>query len=126
MCFGFYGESSNLTIFERVKSLKVLLLDMQVLRNLPVRSLSCKVVVKRSALSLEGFVREYFLSGSPVIITDCMAHWPARTKWNDLDYLERVAGDRTIPVEVIVFVSFDKVWLASNKLIGMPLCSIHF
>ena len=56
---------------------------------------------KRSALSLEGFLREYFLSGSPVILTDCMAHWPARTRWNDMDYLRRVAGDRTVPVEVI-------------------------
>ncbi|GLU19397.1 hypothetical protein SLE2022_356510 [Rubroshorea leprosula] len=72
----------------------------EVLKVLPVRSLSCKIVVKRSALSLEGFLHEYFLLGSPVIITDCMAHWPARTKWNDLDYLTRVAGDRTVPVEV--------------------------
>ncbi|XP_050276414.1 lysine-specific demethylase JMJ30 isoform X1 [Quercus robur] len=72
----------------------------EVLRSLPIKSLSCKIVVKRPALSLEGFLREYFLSGSPVIISDCMAHWPARTKWNDLDYLKRVAGDRTVPVEV--------------------------
>lgn len=57
--------------------------------------------MKRSALSLEGFLREHFLSGSPVIITDCMSHWPARAKWNDLDYLESVAGDRTVPVEVV-------------------------
>ncbi|XP_030959004.1 lysine-specific demethylase JMJ30-like isoform X3 [Quercus lobata] len=71
-----------------------------VLRSLPIKSLSCKIVVKRPALSLEGFLHEYFLSGSPVIISDCMAHWPARTKWNDLDYLKRVAGDRTVPVEV--------------------------
>ncbi|XP_031282545.1 lysine-specific demethylase JMJ30 [Pistacia vera] len=72
----------------------------ELLRILPNKSLSCKIVVKRSALSLEGFLREYFLPGSPVIITDCMAHWPARTKWNDIDYLEKVAGDRTVPVEV--------------------------
>nr|POE62680.1 lysine-specific demethylase jmj30 [Quercus suber] len=76
------------------------LLILQVLRSLPIKSLSCKIVVKRPALSLEGFLREYFLSGSPVIISDCMAHWPARTKWNDLDYLKRVAGGRTVPVEV--------------------------
>lgn len=74
---------------------------MQVLRILPSRSLSCQIVVKRSALSLEGFLREYFLTGSPVIITDCMAHWPATTKWNDMYYLKRVAGGRTVPVEVI-------------------------
>ena len=78
---------------------------LQVLQSLPVKSLSLKIVVKRRALSLEGFLREYFISGSPVIISDSMAHWPARTKWNDMDYLRRVAGDRTVPVEVI---NFDK------------------
>ncbi|CAK7339280.1 unnamed protein product [Dovyalis caffra] len=72
----------------------------EVLHVLPVKSLSSKIVVKKSGLSLEGFLREHFLSGSPVIISDCMAHWPARTKWNDMDYLKRVAGDRTVPVEV--------------------------
>lgn len=74
---------------------------MQMLRILPEKSLSCKMVVKRCSLSLEGFLREYFLSGFPVIISDCMAHWPARTKWNDMNYLKSVAGDRTVPVEVI-------------------------
>ncbi|XP_021894077.1 lysine-specific demethylase JMJ30 [Carica papaya] len=29
-----------------------------------------------------------------------MAHWPATTKWNDMYYLKRVAGGRTVPVEV--------------------------
>ncbi|KAK4790385.1 hypothetical protein SAY86_017689 [Trapa natans] len=76
-------------------------IDMtEVHRILPLKSLSTKIVVKRSALSLEAFLHEYFLSGSPVIITDCMSHWPARAKWNDLDYLESVAGYRTVPVEV--------------------------
>ncbi|KAL3718674.1 hypothetical protein ACJRO7_003747 [Eucalyptus globulus] len=72
----------------------------KVLRILPKKSLSIKSVAKRSALSLEGFLREFFLSGCPVIITDCMSQWPARTKWNDMDYLKTVAGDRTVPVEV--------------------------
>ncbi|KAF5447845.1 hypothetical protein F2P56_033364 [Juglans regia] len=74
--------------------------DAEVLQSLPFKSLSLKLVGRRPALSLEGFLREYFLSGSPVIISDSMAHWPARTKWNDMDYLRRVAGDRTVPVEV--------------------------
>lgn len=67
---------------------------------LPMKSLSSKIIGKRSALSLEGFLCDYFMSGSPVIISDCMGHWPARTRWNDMDYLKRVAGDRTVPVEV--------------------------
>ncbi|KAK2974790.1 hypothetical protein RJ640_026766 [Escallonia rubra] len=72
----------------------------EVLQVLPKKSLSCKIVGKRSDLSFEGFLRDYFLPGSPVILSDCMAHWPARTKWNDMDYLKKVAGCRTIPVEV--------------------------
>ncbi|KAA3477863.1 lysine-specific demethylase JMJ30 isoform X2 [Gossypium australe] len=83
----------------------------EVLRILPIRSLSSKIVGKRSALSLEAFLCEYFLSGSPVIITDCMAHWPARTRWNDMDYLRRIAGDRTVPVEIIKLKA-GKAWNA--------------
>ncbi|EFH59528.1 transcription factor jumonji domain-containing protein [Arabidopsis lyrata subsp. lyrata] len=75
-------------------------LQVLVLKILPCRSLTCRRVEKRSGLSLEGFLRDYFLSGTPVVITNSMAHWPARTKWNHLDYLNAVAGNRTVPVEV--------------------------
>lgn len=68
-------------------------------------------MVKRSALSLETFLREHFLCGCPVILSDYMTHWPARTKWNDMDYLIKVAGDRTVPVEVI-----------SLLVLGMNFC----
>lgn len=74
--------------------------DAEVLQALPMKSLSCKLVGKRSALSMEEFLCDYFLSGSPVVISECMTHWPARTKWNDMDYLKRIAGYRTVPVEV--------------------------
>ncbi|CAI9290156.1 unnamed protein product [Lactuca saligna] len=75
---------------------------IETLQILPKNSLSCKHVVKRSSssLSLEGFMRDYFLPGSPVLLTDSMTHWPAITKWNDLNYLKKVAGYRTVPVEV--------------------------
>lgn len=73
-------------------------------RVLPKKSLSCKIVVKRPVLSLEGFLREHFLTGSPVIVSDSMAHWPAMSKWNDVDYLNRVAGDRTVRVEVVTLL----------------------
>lgn len=36
-----------------------------------------------------------------------MSQWPARTKWNDMDYLKTIAGDRTVPVEVINLVVPD-------------------
>ncbi|XP_020214974.1 lysine-specific demethylase JMJ30 isoform X3 [Cajanus cajan] len=71
----------------------------EVLQLLPMKSLSSKLVVKKSELSLEKFLKDHYLSGSPVIISDCMAHWPAKMKWNNEDYLLSVAGDRTVPVE---------------------------
>ncbi|KAF6168289.1 hypothetical protein GIB67_018129 [Kingdonia uniflora] len=67
---------------------------------LPKRSLSSEIVKKTSALSLERFLCDHLLSGSPVILRDCMDHWPATKKWKDMDYLKGVAGDRTVPVEV--------------------------
>ncbi|KAK9128580.1 hypothetical protein Syun_017377 [Stephania yunnanensis] len=80
----------------------------EVIRVLPNRSLSCKFVEKRSSLSLEAFLCDYFISGVPVIISDCMADWPASTKWKDPAYLKKIAGDRTVPVEV------GKNYLCSN------------
>ncbi|XP_072982457.1 lysine-specific demethylase JMJ30 [Typha latifolia] len=72
----------------------------EVLQILPSKSLSCKTIVKRSSISLEAFICDYFLHDSPVIISGCIEHWPARTKWKDIEYLKRIAGDRTVPVEV--------------------------
>ncbi|RYR70168.1 hypothetical protein Ahy_A03g016678 [Arachis hypogaea] len=72
----------------------------RVLQLLPIKSLSSKIVEKRSGLSLDKFLKDHYLAGTPVIISDCMVHWPAKTKWNNIDYLLRVAGDRTVPVEV--------------------------
>ncbi|PUZ52159.1 hypothetical protein GQ55_6G248000 [Panicum hallii var. hallii] len=71
-----------------------------VLKLLPVKSLSRKKIERRSCIPLEAFIRDYFICESPVILSGCIDHWPARTKWKDIKYLERIAGDRTIPVEV--------------------------
>ena len=38
--------------------------------------------------------------GRPVVVTGALSSWPALTKWQDLDYLSRVAGPRTVPVEL--------------------------
>nr|GME04043.1 lysine-specific demethylase JMJ30 [Ipomoea batatas] len=72
----------------------------QVVRLLPVKSLSSKIVGKKSALSFESFLQDHLLSGSPVVIRGSMDHWPAKSKWNDLNYLRSIAGFRTVPVEV--------------------------
>uniref|UniRef100_A0A0D9XF36 JmjC domain-containing protein n=1 Tax=Leersia perrieri TaxID=77586 RepID=A0A0D9XF36_9ORYZ len=70
------------------------------LNILPAKSLSSKKVERRSCISLEEFICDCFLRESPVIISGSIDHWPARTRWKDIQYLKKMAGDRTVPVEV--------------------------
>lgn len=44
-------------------------------------------------------MREHMSCSSPVIITNAMSDWPAMSKWN-MTYLKRVAGHRTVPIEL--------------------------
>ena len=50
--------------------------------------------------SLETFYNKFMLKNKPLIIEGMTEHWPARTcrKWS-LNYLEDIAGTRTVPVE---------------------------
>jgi len=50
--------------------------------------------------SVETFFREYMSKGRSVILTHLVDHWPALSKWKDIDYIRRVAGLRTVPVEI--------------------------
>ncbi|KAG9407086.1 Lysine-specific demethylase 8 [Aphanomyces cochlioides] len=57
--------------------------------------------------AMHEFLNEYMRNNQPVIITGAMDHWPAMGKthegsrsWADLDYLRRVAGMRTVPIEI--------------------------
>ena len=73
---------------------------LQVMKILPPGSLKSPLVTGRIAPSLDDFLCEYLLPGLPVTISGGMDHWPAMTKWHDFSYLQRVAGRRTVPVEV--------------------------
>ena len=49
------------------------------------------------------FLTSYMLApdkGQPVVVTGAMSGWPALSRWQDLAYLARVAGPRTVPVEM--------------------------
>ncbi|KAF9973837.1 hypothetical protein BGZ73_002867 [Actinomortierella ambigua] len=52
--------------------------------------------------SLEMFARHIHQPNpTPVILTGAMDHWPALTKWTDLDKLCKAAGpDRLVPIEI--------------------------
>ena len=51
--------------------------------------------------SVAAFERACYAPRRPALLTGCMAHWPALTTrpWASFDYLRRVAGHRTVPVE---------------------------
>lgn len=34
------------------------------------------------------------------ISTGCMKHWKALTLWKNLNYLRKIAGSRTVPIEI--------------------------
>ncbi|KAK3287052.1 hypothetical protein CYMTET_5413 [Cymbomonas tetramitiformis] len=46
------------------------------------------------------FFQEHMQPQVPVVLRGCMQEWPALTRWCDNEYLQRVAGDRTVPVEL--------------------------
>ncbi|XP_041976051.1 bifunctional peptidase and arginyl-hydroxylase JMJD5 [Aricia agestis] len=53
-----------------------------------------------SCPSMESFYRDYILPDKPVILDNCMKHWPALQKWKDPNYFINVAGPRTVPIEI--------------------------
>ena len=53
----------------------------------------------RHKLSRDEFLREYYSTNRPVIITGMMDDWPAMRKW-DLDYFDRSFGDRVVEVQM--------------------------
>ncbi len=56
-------------------------------------------IERRYKLSRDEFLREYYSTNRPVIITGMMDDWPAMRKW-DLDYFARRFGDRVVEVQM--------------------------
>src|SRR5208283_400058 len=56
-------------------------------------------VEHRHKLSRDEFLRDYYCTNRPVIITGMMDDWPALGKWN-LDFFESHFGDREIEVQM--------------------------
>ena len=54
---------------------------------------------RRHKLSRDDFLRDYYTTNRPVIITGMMDDWPAMRKWN-LDFFQEQFGDRDIEVQM--------------------------
>lgn len=48
-------------------------------------------------ISRSDFLREYVQPQKPVVIEKLIEDWPAYKKW-DLDYINKIAGDKTVPL----------------------------
>ncbi|XP_023942289.2 lysine-specific demethylase 8 [Bicyclus anynana] len=53
-----------------------------------------------SCPTMESFFREHILAEKPVVLDNCISHWPALTKWQDQNYFIKLAGLRTVSVEL--------------------------
>lgn len=58
-----------------------------------------RAVPRRHRPSLQDFREHFLLPGRPVILEGVADHWPCMRKWS-LEYIQEVAGCRTVPVEV--------------------------
>lgn len=56
-------------------------------------------IERRHRPTRDEFLREYYASNRPVIITGAMDDWPAMTKWS-LDYFAATCGDREVDVQM--------------------------
>lgn len=73
-----------------------------------------KAVVRLHRPSLDAFIAQCLASAQPAVLTGmyisykrachhrsgCMEHWPALHRWQDASYFARMAGARTVPVEI--------------------------
>ncbi|XP_004525826.1 lysine-specific demethylase 8 [Ceratitis capitata] len=50
--------------------------------------------------TVENFRTKCFISEQPALLLNTFMHWPAMQKWRDLNYLFKLAGNRTVPIEI--------------------------
>ncbi|CAD0198121.1 unnamed protein product [Chrysodeixis includens] len=50
--------------------------------------------------SMEHFYQNYILTETPVVLNNCINHWPALQKWKDQNYFIKLAGPRTVSIEI--------------------------
>ncbi|CAH0407885.1 unnamed protein product [Chilo suppressalis] len=50
--------------------------------------------------SMEHFYKNYIVAEKPVVLRNCINHWPALSKWRDQNYFIKLAGARTVSIEI--------------------------
>ncbi|XP_017127682.1 bifunctional peptidase and arginyl-hydroxylase JMJD5 [Drosophila elegans] len=111
LCSGILDEAQLLGCTEDWSVLKAALMDYLDKEGLgssgtlpilePLKRISCTCDIPQlEAPSLKEFQAKCFQKGQPTLLLNTIKHWPALTKWLDLNYLLQVAGNRTVPIEI--------------------------
>lgn len=50
--------------------------------------------------SIEEFRTKCFTTERPALLLNTVTHWPALQKWRNLNYIHKLAGNRTVPIEI--------------------------
>ncbi|CAG5074070.1 Similar to Kdm8: Bifunctional peptidase and arginyl-hydroxylase JMJD5 (Mus musculus) [Cotesia congregata] len=70
-------------------------------KNIPSNLLEgCEWIKKYKSPSMETFYRDIFKCKVPAVLEECISHWKALTTWKDPNYLIKIGGMRTVPIEI--------------------------
>ncbi|XP_077282900.1 jumonji domain containing 5 [Arctopsyche grandis] len=58
------------------------------------------VLISENCPSIQTFSEKYMKHKTPVVLKNCIDHWPALTLWDDPSYLIEKIGNRIVPVEL--------------------------
>ncbi|XP_050333809.1 bifunctional peptidase and arginyl-hydroxylase JMJD5 isoform X1 [Bactrocera neohumeralis] len=72
---------------------------LPIIDTLKRQQLKCDIPVL-DCPSIEDFRTECFTTERPALLLNTITHWPALQKWRDLNYIHKLAGNRTVPIEI--------------------------
>ncbi|KRF84388.1 bifunctional peptidase and arginyl-hydroxylase JMJD5 isoform X1 [Drosophila virilis] len=74
-------------------------LPLPILAAVERRASRCDIPQLEAPSILE-FRTSCYQALQPTLLLNTINHWPALSKWRDLNYLLKVAGNRTVPIEI--------------------------
>ncbi|XP_053603063.1 bifunctional peptidase and arginyl-hydroxylase JMJD5 [Plodia interpunctella] len=105
----FCQKNHELEEISRDNSFEVVNLKSNYVNAYPIQIIDCPC--------MEDFYSNYIIKEQPVVLDNCVNHWPALDKWKNPDYFKKLAGLRTVPIE-LGKVYTDSDWTQKLMTIG--------
>ncbi|XP_013117771.2 bifunctional peptidase and arginyl-hydroxylase JMJD5 isoform X1 [Stomoxys calcitrans] len=74
-------------------------LKLPILERMPRIAAKCDILQLDSP-SVQEFNEKCFTAQMPALLLNTINHWPALDKWLNLNYILKLAGNRTVPIEI--------------------------